>query len=71
LQQFSIWAASAAHIENCWSRYICGGSAHPDHDTICAFRVQNANLFQDFRRLARLIPAATTRCHGDLVLQTA
>ena len=27
--------------------HICGGSAHPDHDTICAFRVQNANLFQE------------------------
>ena len=26
------------------SRYICGGDAHPDHDTICAFRRQNAKL---------------------------
>ena len=25
----------------------------------------------NFRRLARLIPAATTRCHGDFALQTA
>ena len=68
-------------------RVISAAAAHPDHDTICAFRVQNANLFQEsfvkvlewslvtlaynFRRLARLIPAATTRCHGDFALQTA
>ena len=36
-----------ATYEDVASRYICGGSAHPDHDTICAFRVQNANLFQE------------------------
>jgi len=28
-------------------------------------------LAYNFRRLARLIPAATTRCHGDFALQTA
>ena len=30
-------------------RVISAGAAHtlPDHDTICAFRVQNANLFQE------------------------
>jgi len=36
-----------ATFEDVASRYICGGSAHPDHDTICTFRVQNANLFQE------------------------
>lgn len=36
-----------ATYEDVASRYICGGSVHPDHDTICAFRVQNANLFQE------------------------
>lgn len=29
------------------SRYICGGDAHPDHDTICAFRRQNPDLFRE------------------------
>ncbi len=33
--------------EDVASRYICGGDAHPDHDTICAFRRQNAELFQE------------------------
>ena len=28
-------------------RYICGGSHHPDHDTICKFRVENRELFSD------------------------
>jgi transposase len=28
-------------------RYICGGSLHPDHDTICAFRRQNRALFEE------------------------
>ena len=36
-----------ATYEDVASRYICGDCAHPDHDTICAFRVQNANLFQE------------------------
>ncbi|VGO22042.1 hypothetical protein SCARR_04123 [Pontiella sulfatireligans] len=27
-------------------RYICGGSLHPDHDTICAFRRTNRELFE-------------------------
>src|ERR1035437_10153328 len=27
-----------ATYEDVASRYICGGDAHPDHDTICAFR---------------------------------
>jgi len=28
-------------------RYICGGSHHPDHDTICKFRVENRELFSE------------------------
>ena len=36
-----------ATYEDVASRYICGGDAHPDHDTICAFRCQNARLFQE------------------------
>jgi transposase len=27
-------------------RYICGGSLHPDHDTICTFRRKNRELFE-------------------------
>ena len=36
-----------ATYEDVASRYICGGDAHPDHDTICAFRRQNAGLFHE------------------------
>lgn len=36
-----------ATYEDVASRYICGGDAHPDHDTICAFRRQNGALFQE------------------------
>lgn len=36
-----------ATYEDVASRYICGGDAHPDHDTICAFRRQNATLFHE------------------------
>lgn len=36
-----------ATYEDVASRYICGGDAHPDHDTICTFRRQNAVLFQE------------------------
>ena len=28
-------------------RYICGGCHHPDHDTICKFRVGNRELFSE------------------------
>lgn len=28
-------------------RYICGGSAHPDHDTICEFRRGNGRVFEE------------------------
>ncbi len=27
-------------------RYICGGNLHPDHDTICAFRLKNRGAFK-------------------------
>ena len=28
-------------------RYICGGDKHPDHDTICAFRLKNREVFKE------------------------
>ena len=28
-------------------RYICGGNLHPDHDTICAFRLKNRVAFKE------------------------
>ena len=28
-------------------RYLCGGVHHPDHDTICTFRRENAALFKE------------------------
>ena len=28
-------------------RYICGGDLHPDHDTICAFRLKNREAFKE------------------------
>lgn len=28
-------------------RYICGGDKHPDHDTICLFRVRNREAFKE------------------------
>ena len=27
-------------------RYICGGDKHPDHDTICSFRLNNRAAFK-------------------------
>lgn len=36
-------------------RYICGGKHHPDHDTICAFRVKNEKAIgQAFLRVLKL-----------------
>ena len=31
-------------------RYICGGSLHPDHDTICSFRLKNQAAFKEALR---------------------
>jgi transposase len=28
-------------------RYICGGDKHPDHDTICSFRLRNRDAFKE------------------------
>ena len=28
-------------------RYICGGDKHPDHDTICSFRLKNRSVFKE------------------------
>ena len=36
-----------ATYEDVASRYICGGDAHPDHDTICTFRRNNGKLFEE------------------------
>jgi len=37
------------------ARYICGGKHHPDHDTICAFRVKNEKAIgQAFLRVLKL-----------------
>ena len=36
-----------ATYEDVASRYICGGDAHPDHDTICTFRRNNGKLFAE------------------------
>lgn len=42
--------SSRAIEEATWSdvivRYLCGGSLHPDHDTICTFRRSNRELFE-------------------------
>jgi transposase len=36
-------------------RYICGGKHHPDHDTICTFRVKNEKaISQAFLRVLKL-----------------
>lgn len=36
-----------ATYEDVASRYICGGDAHPDDDTICTFRRNNGKLFEE------------------------
>ena len=36
-----------ATYEDVASRFICGGDAHPDHDTICTFRRVNGALFEE------------------------
>jgi len=52
IYNYSIGRMSSRQIEKATyddvaSRYICGGHTHPDHDTICTFRRQNADLFQE------------------------
>lgn len=37
----------AATYTDVAARYICGGFAHPDHDTICEFRRQNGKVFEE------------------------
>lgn len=36
-----------ATYEDVASRYVCGGGAHPDHDTVCTFRRVNGALFEE------------------------
>jgi len=52
IYNYSVGRMSSRQIEKAThedvaSRYICGGNTHPDHDTICTFRRQNAALFQE------------------------
>jgi len=52
IYNYSIGRMSSRQIEKATyddvaSRYICGGDSPPDHDTICTFRRQNADLFQE------------------------
>lgn len=44
--RFSSRVIEAATHSDVAARYICGGSLHPDHDTICAFRRGNRELFE-------------------------
>lgn len=44
--RFSSRAIEAATHSDVVVRYICGGNLHPDHDTICAFRRRNRELFE-------------------------
>jgi transposase len=45
--RFSSRAIEAATYSDVAVRYICGGDKHPDHDTICSFRMRNRNAFKD------------------------
>ena len=44
--RFSSRVIENATREDIVVRYICGGDLHPDHDTICAFRRKNRELFE-------------------------
>lgn len=44
--RFSSRRIERATYEDVPSRFICGGDAHPDHDTLCTFRRQHAAAFQ-------------------------
>ncbi len=44
--RFSSRVIENATREDIAVRYICGGDLHPDHDTICAFRRKNRELFE-------------------------
>jgi transposase len=44
--RFSSRVIENATYEDVAVRYLCGGDLHPDHDTICAFRRTNRELFE-------------------------
>ncbi len=45
--RFSSRAIEQATYYDVAVRYICGGDKHPDHDTICSFRLNNRAVFQE------------------------
>ena len=45
--RFGSRAIEAATYTDVALRYICGGSAHPDHSVICAFRKDNKEAFEE------------------------
>lgn len=45
--RFSSRQIEMATYQDVAVRYLCGGEHHPDHDTICAFRRQNRDLFEE------------------------
>ena len=45
--RFSSRAIEQATYYDVAVRYICGGDKHPDHDTICSFRLNNRSAFKE------------------------
>ena len=45
--RFSSRAIEQATYYDVAVRYICGGDKHPDHDTICSFRLNNRAAFKE------------------------
>jgi len=45
--RFSSRAIEQATYYDVAVRYICGGDKHPDHDTICSFRLNNRDAFKE------------------------
>ena len=45
--RFSSRQIEAATYSDVIVRFICGGDLHPDHDTVCSFRRNNAELFSE------------------------
>ena len=45
--RFSSRAIEQATYSDVAVRYICGGDKHPDHDTICSFRLNNRAAFKE------------------------
>ena len=45
--RFGSRTIEAATYTDVATRYICGGTAHPDHSVICAFRKENREAFEE------------------------